>query len=223
MEEKIYFKNDNGDNLSAILSTPDIEAITPIIILCHGLNHHKNARTHLALSTILPEHNIATFRFDFFAHGESVGKTEDRTLEEFIDNILQAIIYLKNKGYHEIGICGTSLGGVASVIVASKTADIKLIALKAAGMGQTSRKMSNYIKHFESKTWIEAGKKIHVPTIIIHGKQDVDVEIELAEQLHKAIKNSKLIILDEANHTFTRQEDFDRSVKEISEFIIKNI
>ena len=130
---------------------------------------------------------------------------------------------MKSKGYIDIGICGTSFGGVASVIVSSKNNAIKVLALKAAGMGQTSRKMSNYMKHFESKTWIKAGEKIKIPTLILHGIQDKDVEIELGKQLHQAIKTSKIIIFDEADHKFSRTEDFDRSIKEISEFIIKNI
>jgi len=223
MEEKIYFNNDRGDRLSGILSKPDVDTIVPIVILCHGLNSEKNSRTHMALEKVFLENNIATFRFDFFAHGESEGKIDDRSLEEFVENIQKDVEYVKSRGYKDIGLCGTSFGGVASVMVASRNHDIKVMALKAAGMGQTSRKMPNYMKHFETKSWIEAGKKVKIPALIIHGTQDKDVEIDLAEQLHKAIRTSKMIILDGADHRFSRTEDFDRSIKEISEFIIKNI
>jgi len=223
MDEKIYFNNNNGDKLSAILSVPEDNSTKSIAILCHGLNSGKDSKTYSALNNILLNNNIATFRFDFYAHGESEGKIEDRSLEEFVEDVLKAIEYVKDKGYNNIGICGTSFGGVASVVAASKNNNIKTLVLKSTGMGQTSRKMSNYIKHFESKSWIKAGEKINIPTLILHGTHDTDVEIELAEELHKAIKTSKLNIYNEADHRFTKQEDFDKSIKEISEFIIKNI
>jgi dipeptidyl aminopeptidase/acylaminoacyl peptidase len=114
------------------------------------------------------------------------------------------------------------LGGVASVVAASKRNDVKVLVLKSTGMSQ-SRNMPNYAEHFKKKSWIEAGKKINIPTLILHGKKDEMVEIELGEALHNAIKNSKMIILDEADHRFSRKEDFDKSIREISEFIVKHI
>ena len=223
METKTHFKNSNGKTISAILSNPISDKIVPIIILCHGLNSGKDSATNVALDKILSKHQIATFRFDFFAHGESEGKLEDRNVEEFVDDILNAIKFLKAKGYSKIGIYGASFGGVASVIAVSRNSDLKIMALKAAGMGQTSRKMPNYQSDFNNKSWIKAGTKVTIPTLFVHGVLDTDVEIQLGKELAKSIKSSRFEIFDEADHRFSRKEDFERCVNIISDFFISNI
>ena len=222
METKISFKNSHEKKLSAILSTPAPDKILPVIILCHGLDTGKDATTNVKLADIFLKNNIASFRLDFFAHGESEGKIEDRNVEEFVDDILCAIKFLKAKGYKKFGIYGGSFGGVASVIAASRNPDIKIMALKAAGMGQ-SRKMPNYKKDFDSKSWIKAGLKVKIPTLIVHGSVDEEIEVSLAKELAKSIKSSKLEIFKDADHRFSKKEDFDRCVDILSEFIISNI
>ncbi len=223
MQSKVVFENSKGDKLFGILSNPTGNKNCPVIILCHGLDARKESSTNLALEKIFSRHGIASFSFDFFAHGESEGKIEDRSLEEFVDDILNAIKYLKSQNYKIFGICGISLGGAAAVIAASRSPDLKVMALKAAGMGKRSRIMPNYKKDFDTKSWIKAGKNVRIPTLIVHGGADDYVEVPLAKELAKSIKTSKLEIFEGADHKFSRKEDFDRMVKDISEFIIKNI
>lgn len=220
-EEKVIFKDSKGNKLSGILS--DSNSKVKIVILCHGLNSKKDSSTNLALVKAFSRHGIATFRFDFFAHGESEGKVEDRTVEKFVDGLLKAVDYVKGQGYSKIGVCGASFGGMTAVIAATKTPDIKAIALKAAGMGQTSRKMPNYKEDFDTKIWIKAGEKVKIPTLIVHGTEDEDVEIQLGEELAKSIKASKFIKFEGADHRFTNPEDFEKSVKLISDFISNNL
>lgn len=222
MENKLQFKDSNGVTLSGVLSNPS-KVKLPIVILCHGLNSDKESSTNTALNKVLTQSRIATLRFDFFAHGESDGKVDDRTVAKFVDDILSAISYLKSDGYKDIGIVGTSFGGLAAVIAASKTKDLKFMALKSPGMGKTSRTMTNYKTDFETKSWFEAAKTIGIPTLIVHGKADVDVEIELGEELAKHIKNSKIEIIEGADHRYTKKEDFDKAIELISQFIIKNV
>jgi dipeptidyl aminopeptidase/acylaminoacyl peptidase len=95
------------------------------------------------------------------------------------------------------------------------------MALNAPGMGQTSRKMPNYKKDFDTKSWIRAGAKVMIPTLIIHGTADEDVEVELGQELAKSIKISQIELFKGADHRFTKKEDFDKMVKDISDFIIK--
>jgi uncharacterized protein len=221
MENKIYFKDSYGNKLSAIFFTPS-DKIVPVVILCHGLNSGKDSSTNTSLSKLLVNHNIATFRFDFFAHGESEGNIDDRDLEKFVDGIQSGIKYLKNLGFEHIGIVGTSFGGVASVIYASKSQNLEFMILKSAGMGQTSRKMSNYKIDFDLKSWIKAGKKVKTPTLIVHGAKDEDVELQLGKDLANSIESSKLEIFENADHRFTKKEDFDACIKVMFEFILSH-
>lgn len=220
MESKVTFTNSNGVRLSGVLSVPKIEK-PPIVILCHGLNSGKDSKTNLVLNEILKENGIASFRFDFFSHGESKGNPKDRSVNEFVDDILNAVAYLKSKGYNKIGIVGGSFGAVAAVIAASKSTNLNFIALKSPGMGKTSRNMLNYKNDFDAKSWINAGQKITIPTLIVHGSADQDVEVELGKRLAKSIGTSKIEIVEGADHQYTRKEDFDKAIKLISDFVIK--
>ena len=222
MKEKTSFLNNYGNKIVGILSDSTDNTDKSVIIMCHGLNSGKDSTTNIALEKIFLNHNIDVFRFDFFSHGESEGKVEDRNVNEFVENILEALEYLKKKGYKNMGIYGASFGGVASVIAASKNSNIMVMALKATGMG-SSRKVSNYKKDFETKSWIKAGNKVKIPTLIVHGTADEDVEVELAKELANSIKTSKIILFKDADHRFTKEKDFEKMIIEISTFIIRHL
>jgi uncharacterized protein len=222
MQKKVSFLDTYGNAISGVLTSPANNA-TALVIMCHGLYSGKNSATNLALEKIFLKNKIATFRFDFFAHGESQGRIEEGSIDKYVDDVLKAIEYVKSKGYENIGLCGASFGGIAVVIAASKTSDIAVIALKAVGMGQTSRKMQNYKKDFETKSWIEAGKKIKMPALIVHGTADKDVEVELSKELSKSIKKSKIVLIKGADHTFSGKENFEKMISIIAEFILNKI
>lgn len=222
MEHKIVFNDSHGHKISATLSNSTNTPV-PIILLFHGLDHGRDSKANIALEKILLKHNIATLDVDFYACGKNEGSPEERNIEEFVDNILSAIKFLKETGYHKIGVYGCSFGGVASVIASSRNPDLAVMVLKAPGMGKSSRKLSNYKKDFETKSWIKAGGKIKIPTLIVHGSMDKDVELEQSEELAQSINSSKIEILDGADHRFTKKEDFDICIKLLSDFIISNI
>ena len=222
MPEKIYLKSESNHKISAIFSRP-IKKSKTIVIMCHGLNSGKDSLTNIELEKIFLQNNVAVLRFDFFAHGESEGNKEYRSVKEFVDNVQKAIDYVKGLGYNNIGLYGASFGGVAATIVASKNSDLKVMALKAVGMGQTSRRMPQYKVDFENKSWIKAGEKVKIPTSVIHGASDEDVEVELGKELAKSIKGSKFKLYAGTDHRFTKKNDFERMIKNISEFIIKHL
>ncbi len=128
MEEKIWFKNSKGDKLCGILSDP-IGKKDKIVILCHGFSTGKDGETYLTMQRLLNEKNLTTFRFDFFGHGESQGKFEDVTVSEAVDDVLQAINFVKSLGYKKIGLLGSSFGGMAIILAASKTPDLSVLVL----------------------------------------------------------------------------------------------
>ena len=217
MQEKTFILSETGHKLSAIHSRSSKDS-KETVVWCHGLNSSKDSTTIKRLEKLLLPKNISVFRFDFYAHGESEGEKTKRDLNKFVSNVKIAIKHVKSLGYENIGLFGSSFGGVASVIAASENDDVKVMALKAPGMGQTSRNMSEYNKDFTNKTWIKAGEKVKIPTLIVHGSGDKDVEVSFGELLSKSIKKSKLIIYEGANHLFTKKEDFERMTKDISDF-----
>ena len=253
MEEKVYFKNSKGLNLCGILSNPTPSKEKPIMILCHGFSTNKNSRTYVRLQEILNKHQISTFRFDFFGHGESEGNFEDITISEAVDDILNAIKFLKNQGYTKIGLVGSSFGGIASLMAASKTNDLFVLALKSpvsnyeereyatkskeeleewknkgyryyiSGDGRRLKLNYTFFEDFKNNNGYKAAQKIKIPTLIVHGDKDESVPIEQSKKIASLIKNCRLEIIEGADHRYSKPEDFKKMLDLISKFTIKNL
>ncbi len=252
MQEKLFFENSRGSRLCGILANPTSNKDRPIMILCHGFSTSKDSYTYVRLEEILNGKGISTFRFDFFAHGESEGEFEDITISEAVDDILNAIRFLKESGYLKIGLVGSSFSGIASVIVASKTDDLFILALKSPVSDDLGKLVAQESKQ-EIKTWkekgfiyytssdgrglklnysffeddekvngYEAAKKIKIPTFIVHGDSDESVPIEQSKKIVGLIENSRLEIIEGADHRYSKPEDFEKMLGLISEFVIKN-
>jgi pimeloyl-ACP methyl ester carboxylesterase len=129
MQTKLSFTNSQGVELVGILSDPN-KTKDVVMILCHGFSSSKGSTTHITLEKLFNEKNIATFRFDFFGHGESKGNFEDITVSEGMDDVLNAIKLLKKQGYKKIGVFGSSYGGMAAFLAAARTKDLFVLCLK---------------------------------------------------------------------------------------------
>ena len=250
MQEKVYFENSKGDKLCGILSDP-IGDKRPMIILCHGFSTGKDATTCVKLEKILNGKEISTFRFDFFGHGESDGKFENITISEAVDDILNAIKFLKAKGYNKIGLFGSSFGGIASIMAASKTTDLFVLALKSPvsnykerdlerkteqelegwrekgykyymkGDGSKLRLNYSFFEDYDNNDGYEVAKKIMIPTLIIHGDADDDVPIGQSRKISRLIKNCRLEIIKDADHRYSKSEDFEKMMNLIVNFIVE--
>ncbi len=251
-QEKIYFKNSKGDNLCGILSNPTGKKEKPVVILSHGLGTDKESKTYTRLQTILNEKNISTLRFDFFGHGESEGKFRDITVSEGVDDVLNAIDFLKKQGYSEMGLFGSSFGGMVSIIVASKTNDFSVLVLKSPVSnyeelnhlrylrkeleewkekgynyfeGKSGRRKLKYsfFEDFKNNNGYEVAEEIKIPTLIVHGSDDEIVPVSQSKKTAGLIENCKLEVIEGANHRYTKQKDFERMIKIVSKFIIHSL
>ena len=218
--DKIFFHDAFGRTLCGILDGPK-QKVRPMIILCHGLRSSKDSLTNIKIGEKLWSENISTFRIDLFGHGESESTLEDSSVRIFTESVIGAIDHLKNQGYTKIGIYAASFGGVASVIAAAEQRDLILLALKSPGMGQTSRHMMQFKKDFDEGTWFRAAECITIPTLIVHGDADENVELEQGQRLMRAIDKSKLVIVPGADHTYSKPADFEMMIKYLSDFIIE--
>ena len=253
MNEKIFFKNSNGLKLCGILSNTTDDVAKPVMILCHGFTTSKDSTTYPILEKLLNEKNISTFRFDFFGHGESEGKFEEVTISEAADDILCAIEYLKGLGYSKMGLFGSSFGGAACIIAASKTKDLSFLVLKSPVADYMEREMGKgnkkeleewknkgYKNYFDSKgnkyklnytffedfannNGYEAAKKINMPVLIVHGDADESVPIGQSIKLSKILPNGKLEIIAGANHHYSDSEHYQKHLDLVVSFIVKNI
>jgi len=253
VQEKTYFTNSKGDKLCGILSNPTSKLNAPVIILCHGFTTSKDNFTNTRLEQIFNRKNIATFRFDFFGHGESEGNFENITISEAVDDILNAIKFLKNKGFSKFGLVGLSFGGTASIMTASKTDDLSVLALKSPVSNHLEKnfkkrtkeeierwKSDGFIMHpirkgkkkklnysffedFKNNNGYEAARKINIPVLIVHGDKDEIAPIEQSKKTADILEDCKLEIITGADHKYSKPSDFEKMLDLISKFVIENI
>ncbi|MFY7957231.1 MAG: alpha/beta fold hydrolase [Flavobacterium macrobrachii] len=183
------------------------------ILLVHGWSGRGTQLVKIADEML--KLGYSTISFDAPAHGKSDGKTTIMT--EFIASIIEIE---KQFGPFEFAI-GHSLGGM-SILNAIKQ---NLIVKKAIIIGsgdiiqdviddfiqklQLKPKIGLLLKnHFEKKynepmenySASFSAKSVTIPVLIIHDKDDDDVAIKAAHNIHKHLKNSTLMITEGLGH-----------------------
>lgn len=252
MKEKIIFSNSKEDRLVGILSDPDKDRTQPVVILCHGFSTSKDGRTYTGLEEILNRKGISTFRFDFFGHGESGGRFEDITTSEAVDDVLNAIDYIQNTGFTRIGLFGSSFGGMASILAASRSDLPLLLALKSPVTDYRNMALTQLsdaeVEEWREKSFIEietindekrrlnysfyedakkthaydAALKIKIPVLIVHGEADETVPVEQSRKAARLMPDCRLETIPGCDHVYSDPEHFNLLINLISEFIIEN-
>lgn len=250
MEQKVYFQNSKGSKLCGILNNPTKDKDKPIIILVHGHSSNKNTKSFSLLRELIKSKGISTFRIDLSGHGESGGKFEEATVSLVSNDILSSIIYLKSQGYKKIGLVGSSFGGIASTIAASKTNDLSFLVLKSPvsdyadlyrwrGLNinewkkkgirdyptKTGMLKQNYSFYEDAivNTGYKAAPNIKIPTLIVHGDNDKEVPTYQSVKLAKIIPNNKFVIVKGSDHTYTNPKHMKEMSEAIANFIYKQI
>lgn len=252
MQRKAFFQNGKGNRLCGILSDPSDSKKNLMAVLCHGFSTGKDGRTYVRLEQILNEKGIAILRFDFFGHGESEGNLAEITVSEAVDDVLNAIRFVKEAGYRKLGLVGSSFGGIAALIAASQAEGLKCLALKSPVSDYLSKLIAErdrqdinewkqqghiFITDTEGKnlplnyTFFEDAAKIRgfdvasevfVPTLIVHGDADESVPVEQSLKLASELSDCRLEIIRDADHRYSRPEDFETMLGLISAFILEH-
>ncbi len=183
------------------------------VLLVHGWSGRGTQLSKIAKE--LKKAGYATFSFDAPAHGEAPGKIS--MMPFFIDSI-----HYLNEQYGPFdAVIGHSLGGMSSlrairegletkrlVIIGTANSVTKITRHFANNM-QMNQKVAEKMKDYLDKKFgqdmdeysgANSAKNVSVPTLIIHDKEDVDVEIEDAYELDKALKESELFVTEGLGH-----------------------
>lgn len=93
-------------------------------------------------------------------------------------------------------------------------------------MGGTARVRLRYDFYEDSLGQIayEPAERITVPTLIVQGEKDECVPLHQSRQLYDALEGPKrLELLPDADHQFTRREDFQQMTTSISEWLFTHL
>ncbi|MCZ8332210.1 MAG: alpha/beta hydrolase [Flavobacterium sp.] len=183
------------------------------ILMVHGWSGRGTQMLKIADKML--ELGYAIISFDAPAHGKSDGKTTIMT--EFIASILEIE---KQFGPFEFAI-GHSLGGMSILNAIKQNLNVKKAIIIGSGdiiqdviddfiqKLQLKPKIGLLLKnHFEKKynepmenySASFSAKSVTIPVLIIHDKDDDDVAIKAAHNIHKHLKNSTLMITEGLGH-----------------------
>lgn len=133
MEQALTFADPAGRAVSGILASPQ-DGSDRLAVLCHGFLSNKNSSTNKALTALLVERGIATFRFDFFGQGDSEGPFERITTTAAIAQARAALDLMESRGYRRLGLMGSSFGGLIATLVAASEPVPRGIPLSALAL-----------------------------------------------------------------------------------------
>jgi alpha-beta hydrolase superfamily lysophospholipase len=220
MEKALSFTDPQGHRVAAVLTSP-AESSNRAAVLCHGFLSSKNSKTNKTLTRLLTERGIATFRFDFFGQGESDGPFEKITTTLAVGQAMAALDLMVAKGFRQIGLMGSSFGGLVSILTAAQRTDLACLALKCPVvdfaeqlrlefgeeelvkwketdtipdmLGSSSRVKLAYAFYDDCLRQIAYGpaKTITAPTFIVQGDKDEVVPLHQSQRLYDALQTTK--------------------------------
>lgn len=141
-EQEVVFENSaDGVRLAGTLTLPQSQGPFPVVVLLHGsgpLDRDLTMANHkpfLVWADYLTRQGIAVLRFDKRSAGKSTGDYNSSTVEDFANDALAGVEYLKTRkeiNSTQMGLIGFSEGGLTAPLTASKSKDIGFIVLMAA-------------------------------------------------------------------------------------------
>ncbi len=215
-EESLRFKDSEGHSVASILAVPDAPT-DRAVILSHGFASQKNSTTNSVLTGHLVGQGLATFRFDFFGHGDSEGMFEDITVTIALDQVLRAIDLVSAKFYGRIGLVGSSFGGLIATLAAARRRDLVCLGLKCpvvdfgeelrlelgeTGMaewkatgtvpdftGAPGRVRLRYAFYEDALRHLgyDAAPHLTIPTLIVQGDADELIPLHQSRRLYEAM------------------------------------
>lgn len=250
-ENKIFIKNRYDNKLCGILNeVSDDKCMT---IICHARGSHKDSRATFNISKTLTDNNVNNFRFDFTSDGESEGNDLDVNDNILCEDLESVIEYFKGKDYKEFILIGASLGGRIISLIDTKKYNVKKlimwypaiiyknifkriknqmfrkkeekIALKKGYFLMHDRKKMSleYLEQERKTNYYEKAIKINIPILILQGSGDPYADYRNAIKISQNNKNVKLILIENENHGFKKDDKNLRyACEETANFIKTN-
>ncbi len=140
-EEVVYENRRAGVKLAGTLTLPRSRGPFPAVLLITGSGPQDRNETvaghrpFLVLADYLTRRGIAVLRVDDRGVGGSTGSVADATSQDFAEDVLAGVAYLKRRpeiNPEQIGLIGHSEGGLIAPLAAIRSSDIAFIVLMSA-------------------------------------------------------------------------------------------
>jgi hypothetical protein len=225
VEEVSYESSAEGVTLSGTLTLPNGTGPFPAVVLVAGSgpNDRNEAllghKPFLVLSDHLTKNGIAVLRFDKRGVGKSTGNYEAATSEDFTNDALAGIAYLKTRGEvdsEKMGLIGHSEGGLIAPMAAAQSNEIAFIVM-LAGPGVNGEEIL-----YQQTALIH--KSLGTSSELIAGYRDIQqkmFEIVKTEPDHRAAED-KLKAIGAAHADFLEKLHLDQKTFEAQAVRINN-
>ena len=203
----------------------------PCVVLCHGLESHKDTVKWRTFAHKLTDSGLAVLRFNFRGCGEGLersdGAFEDTTLTSRVQDLKAALDFLGTQDidHDRVAAIGSSLGG--AVVIAADDPRLRVLALLATpawlGMLDPSpsaeflllpsgqrlhRHFSEDAKRYDLPSALARQRK---PVLVLHGSNDQLVPVEQAHTLYACAAQPKhLSIIADGDHSFHQPEQLEQ-------------
>ena len=183
------------------------------ILLAHGWSGRGTQLAFIAEELV--QAGFEVISFDAPAHGKAPGK------KSMMPHFIEAIHLIDKKyGPFEAAI-GHSLGGMSLLRAVKEGLQIQKLVIIGTANSVTritrefaenmkmndlvAKKMKEYFdrkfgKDMDSLSGAVSAKDVSIPTLVIHDKDDVDVKIDSAYEIHESLENSELFITEGLGH-----------------------
>ena len=193
----MFFINDDGIRLSAVLEQPE-EKTTSLVVILHGFTSTKDRPHNIQAAEAMRDAGYATLRFDLYGHGESGGEFRKHTLYKWISNTMTVIDWAGDNGFENI------LGYKFNPdIIPDAIGTIKDLALDGS-----------YIRVAQT-IHVEDAFRFAGPALILHGDKDDTVPLEDSGKAAEQYENCELkVIAGETHHFDQHPEQMKRIIRE---------
>ena len=236
--------------LSGVIEIPvgDIDAYA---IFAHCFTCGKDYLPEKKITQGLAKNGIATLRIDFSGLGKSSGKFEDSSFLTNIEDIEIAAKWLNEHYQSPSLLVGHSLGGTASLAVASKIPSVQAIATVGSPAdpshilhmlgdhleeiaqngkadvsfaGRIFTVSQRFVDDVRSYDYVKNLNELDGHKLIMHSTSDQTVELKNAGEIYTHLKHPKsFVALDGADHLLTDSADVEYTANIIALWARKNL
>ncbi len=222
---RVEFTAMHEHRVPAILTIPRGLEGAPVIVLLHGVTHHKDAPYLRSISRMLIERGVATISLDSQYHGDRAREDRSLSVHNFTSytnrnasiqtalDCMRAVDYVRSRGDLDgdrVGFAGFSQGAILGSVFCAR--DPRVLAAVLFVGGGNFLQLYPPAPHDEARRRVEAIYEIidpvhHVglisprPLLMINAERDERIPRKCTEDLFAAAKEPKRIIWYDAPHS----------------------
>ncbi|MDI3326507.1 alpha/beta fold hydrolase [Pontibacterium granulatum] len=248
--ERLEFTGFDGSILAARLDLP-VGKPAAYALFAHCFTCSKDIPAARRIAQRLASLGIAVLRFDFTGLGHSGGEFANTGFSSNIQDLLQAVAFLRDQYEAPQLLIGHSLGGAAILAAAGSVPEAKAVVTIGAPAepehvlhnisdhideiyiegeaevllaGRPFTIKEQFIEDICGATLTDAVSNLRKALLVMHAPLDETVELDNAAKLFQMAKHPKsFITLDSADHLLSRTEDAEYAAEMISAWVQRYI